>query len=102
MTLSALEDCNDEENRRRAQRSRAGVCTFANARWSHDGGWGWGAGAAGFAAGALIGGALALWPYYYGPPAYGYEPAPVYPSAAGAYCEQRFRSYDPISGTYLG
>jgi hypothetical protein len=71
----------------------------------------------GLAAGAIIGGALAS-PYYYG----GYGPAPVYgyesdydegdggyvavaPGGGGdsvAYCMQRFRSYDPASGTYLG
>jgi hypothetical protein len=84
-------------------------------------GWGWGGVGAGFVAGAIIGGALAS-PYYYGygpyypapyyvaPPApayYGYgPPAPVYgaPVAgdAVAYCRQRFKSYDPASGTYLG
>ena len=74
-------------------------------------GWGWGAGA-GFAAGAIIGGALAR-PYYYGPgpyysgPAYYGAPAPGYYAAppagdAVAYCMQRFKSYDPRSGTYLG
>jgi len=51
--------------------------------------WGWG----GFAAGAILGGLLAApGPYYY-------EPAP---EDAVAYCMQRFRSYDPSSGTYLG
>ena len=62
----------------------------------------------------LIGGALAA-PYYYGPyPGYypgPYYPAPAYyggqyggqvPGDAAAYCMQRFRSYDPRSGTYLG
>ena len=81
----------------------------------HHGGWhhggGWGGAAAGFAAGALIGGALgaASRPYYdYGPGYYGYDyaPGPVVVERAGgdavAYCEQRFRSYDPASGTYLG
>jgi hypothetical protein len=76
-------------------------------RW--HGGWGWGLGA--FAAGAIIGGALAA-PYYYGP---GYYPGPYYPAPyyarpyyegapAGdvAYCAQRYRSYDPASGTFLG
>jgi hypothetical protein len=72
----------------------------ANARWGHHHG-GWGYGAAGFAAGALLGSALAR-PYYYGPPAYAYEPGPGYPDDAEAYCEQRFRSYDPASGTYAG
>jgi hypothetical protein len=60
----------------------------------------------GLAAGALIGGAIASQsqPYYgapvYGAPVYG---APVYGgNDAVAYCMQRFRSYDPGSGTYLG
>lgn len=65
----------------------------------HRGGWGWGAGA-GFAAGALLGSALAQ-PYYYGEPAYAYEP-PYAGGGAVGYCERRFRSYDPASGTYLG
>jgi hypothetical protein len=64
----------------------------------------WGVGAAGFAAGALLGSALAPRPYYYydyGPPAYAYEPGPGYDDAE-ACCEARFRSYDPRSGTYMG
>jgi BA14K-like protein len=77
-------------------------------------GYGWGGVAAGFAAGAIIGGALAA-PYYYGPGPYYYAPPPPPPPvyyggptaapAAGdavAYCMQRFKSYDPQSGTYLG
>ena len=61
-------------------------------------------------AGALVGGAIigATQPYgYYGyPPGY-YGPAYVVaPPYAGddaiAYCLQRFQSYDPASGTYLG
>jgi hypothetical protein len=81
-------------------------------RWGGRG-WGWGLG--GFAAGAIIGGALAA-PYYggyYG----GYYPAPYYaapypapgyyagPAGGGddvAYCMQRYRSYDPQTGTFLG
>ncbi len=48
----------------------------------------------GLAAGAMIAGAAAAPPP---PPAYYYEGSdPV------AYCMQRFRSYDPRSGTYLG
>lgn len=72
-------------------------------------GWGWPVGA--FAAGAVIGGALAARPYYYYPGPY-YYPAPAYypppgyyPAPGGgpvAYCMQRFRSYDPSTGTYLG
>lgn len=72
-------------------------------------------------AGAVIGGAIlgATQPYYgpygygpYGYGSYGYGPygySPGYvvvrPYAGGdaiAYCRQRFRSYDPGSGTYLG
>ena len=86
--------------------------------------WGWGAPAAAFVAGGLVGGALAA-PYYYGYGPYypgpyysgAYYPAPYYPgpgpyaaapaySSAGegdaGYCAQRFRSYDPSSGTYMG
>ena len=70
------------------------------------GGWGWGAPVAGgLIAGAIVGGALAAphGPGYYGP---GYYPPPVAygppPGDAVAYCMQRFRSYDPGSGTYLG
>jgi hypothetical protein len=73
----------------------------------HGGGWGYGPGwgvGAGLAAGALLGGALAAGasPYYY-------DDGPVYDTGPGyadddsvAYCMQRFRSYDPASGTYLG
>ncbi|MGZ3409220.1 MAG: BA14K family protein [Xanthobacteraceae bacterium] len=77
------------------------------------GGWGWGAG--GFAAGALLGSALArpyyggygYYPYYpaYPAPAPAYYPPPGYAGPGGDavnYCMQRFRSYDPRSGTYLG
>lgn len=86
-----------------------------------------GAGVAGLAAGALIGGALAN-PGYDGDPGYGYGyggyDAPRYSDrdeedrgpviadqdddatpvdAGGAdYCAQRYRSYDRASGTYLG
>jgi len=72
----------------------------ANARWYHHGG---GGGAiAGFAAGAILGGVLASqqpYGYGYGPGYYaqGYEGG----DAVG-YCESRFRSYNPASGTYLG
>lgn len=77
------------------------------------GGWGFGAGLLG---GAIVGGLLAS-PYYYGPGPYYYGPGPYYypgpyypapgygappPANAVAYCMQRFKSYDPRSGTYLG
>lgn len=75
----------------------------AQARWHGHHGWhhggAWGAGIAGFAAGAILGSALAPRPYYYyGGPAYAYEPTP--PDVA--YCERHFRSYNPATGLYLG
>ena len=71
----------------------------------------------GAVAGAIVGGAIASQGYY-GGPGY-YAPGPGYyddgyvddgavavEAAPGgddvAYCSQRFRSYDPRSGTYLG
>jgi hypothetical protein len=104
--------------------------TIEQVQWR--GGWGWGGPfALGAVAGALIGGAL-VGPYYYGygpyypgpyypgpppgyygyppPPPYGYPPpAPGYAAPPGAsagdpvaYCTQRYRSYSPQTGTYLG
>jgi hypothetical protein len=58
---------------------------------------GWGVGA-GLLGGAIIGGLLAA--PYYGNDSYAYEPG--YGGNAVAYCMQRFKSYDPRSGTYLG
>lgn len=56
-----------------------------------------GAGIAGLAAGAIIGGAIAnsQQPTYYGG---GVAAA----DSSVSYCMQRFKSYDPASGTYLG
>jgi hypothetical protein len=103
----------------------AGMSSVETVQWRRRG-WGWGPG---IAAGLIVGGAIAAsqYPYGYGygyAPygyGYGYAPAPVYaeppvygapgpgyaaPGYAGgdavAYCSQRFRSYDPASGTYLG
>jgi BA14K-like protein len=83
--------------------------------YRHGGGGGFIPGAV---AGAVIGGAIASGGYYggYGGPAYapgyyddgGYDdgavavaPAPAGDDSVG-YCMQRYRSYDPNSGTYLG
>jgi hypothetical protein len=97
----------------------------------HGGGWRggrWIGPAAGLAAGAIIGGAIASSPYNYGyyggnyafDPGYTYSPGyygysepyasepyvAVTPGASAgsddAYCSQRYRSYDPASGTFLG
>jgi BA14K-like protein len=97
-------------------------------QWRGGRGW-WGGPAAGLAAGAIIGGAVAAsrpwYGYDYAPGyySYGYDPGyysygynPGYydygyvapggyaaaPDQSVAYCEQRYRSYDPASGTYLG
>jgi hypothetical protein len=71
-------------------------------------GGGFGGAGLGLAAGAIIGGAIigATQPYgYYGysgyDPGYGYA-APYAGGNQVGYCQQRFRSYDPSSGTYLG
>jgi len=89
--------------------------TVESVHWRRRG-YGYGGVGAGFIAGAIIGGALAApyygygygpGPYYYAPPppppppGYGAPAAPVAGDAV-AYCMQRFRSYDPQSGTYLG
>jgi uncharacterized protein YcfJ len=87
----------------------ADVLTFKNAASTNietvqfrRRGFGWGVGA-GIVGGAIVGGILGN-PYYYGPGPY--YPAPGYigplPGNAVAYCMQRFKSYDPGSGTYLG
>jgi hypothetical protein len=65
--------------------------------WHHDGwyrdGWhrgpryGWGPAIGGLAAGAIVGSAIA---------------SSHAQASANAYCEQKYRSYDPASGTYLG
>lgn len=70
----------------------------------HDDGGAWvGAGIAGLAAGALLGGVLA--PHYsYAPPRVIYAPSNRRPWTAAwyRYCENRYRSFDPRSGTFLG
>lgn len=77
-------------------------------RHRHSGFW------PGFAAGAAIGGlgSYAYYgggyyddPYYYGDSYYDEPTVAVVPDSGGdsvAYCAQRYRSYDPASGTYLG
>jgi BA14K-like protein len=93
----------------------------ASAQWRgggwgwHGGGWGWpAAAAAGIVGGAVAAATSPLWApgyydyspgYAYGPYGYNYAPGPAVTVAPGgnvAYCEARFRSYDPASGTYLG
>jgi hypothetical protein len=83
-------------------------------RWhGYRGGWGRSGLGVGLAAGALLGGAIAAGaaspyygPTYYGPGYYSEPEVVVEPGYAGddavSYCMQRFKSYDPASGTYLG
>ncbi|GGH28164.1 hypothetical protein GCM10007036_37210 [Alsobacter metallidurans] len=58
------------------------------------------AGIAGLATGAIIGGVLSQPRTTYVEPGYGY--GAVDAGGSADYCAQRFRSYDPASGTYLG
>ena len=70
--------------------------------WHGGRGRGWGGGVVpGIIGGAIIGGMLAG-PRYYGPGPYYYDYEPGYGGNAVGYCMQRFKSYDPGSGTYLG
>ena len=72
----------------------AAPATVETVRWRR----GFGGLGAGLVGGAIIGGMLAA-------PGYGYYEGPYGgpgPGDAVAYCMQRFRSYDPASGTYLG
>ena len=73
----------------------------ASAWWR--GGWGWGWGLGGFAAGALIGSALAA-PYYYpygGYYSYGYGYAPYPYYGAGYYgCRRVWNGWAWVSGCY--
>ena len=60
-----------------------------------------------FGAGLALGGFPYYDPYYYDPyyydPGYYYGDAPVAVSPdAVSYCMQRFRTYDPATGTYIG
>jgi len=107
-------------------KSADGTMTAETVQWRRGGGWhggrhwrgGRGVGlGVGIGAGLLLGGALAARPYYdyaYSPGYYGYgygygyddggyvAVSPGGDASAVAYCQQRFRSYDPRSGTYLG
>lgn len=85
----------DVQYRGRGWRGRGG---YRGGRGYYRRGPGPGAVIGGLAAGAIIGGALAAQRPYYGGPYYG---RPGY-SSAEAYCAQRFRSWDPVSRTYLG
>jgi BA14K-like protein len=81
---------------RRAYYGRPGYYGRPYGYYRRDYGGAAAAGVAGLAAGALIGGAIAS------------QQAPAAPAYGAAdpntvaYCSQRYRSYDPASGTFLG
>jgi hypothetical protein len=66
-------------------------------RHRHDGSSALAAGAVGLAAGALIGSAIASSQAQAAPPP---PPGTVDPQLA-AYCARKYRSYDPVTGTFL-
>jgi BA14K-like protein len=85
---------------------------FRDHGFHHHGGFGPGI-AAGLIAGSVIGAGAYYDDYAYAPDYDDYASAPAYygdsyaavgdaPVADGGYCAQRYRSYDPASGTYLG
>jgi hypothetical protein len=82
---------------------------YGGGGYRHHGGGGGGF-IPGAVAGAVIGGAIASQGYY-GQPGYYDDQSQYYDDSVAvapeggddvAYCSQRFRSYDPRSGTYLG
>jgi hypothetical protein len=77
----------------------AAATSVESVQWRR--GWGWGLGA-GIVGGAIVGGMIAN--PYYGPGPYYTAPVVVAPPPgdAVAYCMQRYKSYDPGSGTFLG
>ena len=88
----------------------------AGRRYHHHHGGAAVAGLFGFAAGAILGSALSQPRYYHyrepvyvAPPPVVYEPSPVYSAYAEpwspewyAYCDARYRSFDPASGYFRG
>ena len=93
--------------------SNTGTELVTPVQWRGRGGWGggyrgyrggygrgYGYGGAGLgvglATGLIVGGAIAASRPYYDAPVYAAPPDEV------GYCMQRFQSYDPASGTYLG
>ena len=94
----------------RDRRWRNGHRGWGGPRYGYRRGWdngGWdnggaaaAAGIAGLATGAILGGILSQPRTVVEEPVYGGYPA--YGGDAVGYCAQRFRSYDPASGTYLG
>jgi len=76
----------------------------AKAGWGCGWGCGWGPGLIGFGVGALVGSALVAPRVYVGPPVYGpaaYGP-PAWSPAWYSYCAQRYRSFNPHTGYFIG
>ena len=113
MPLPALQGSSDGATVTQVQYNRSRGGGGVRRGWRGGGGARVGAGIAGLAAGAIIGGAIAnsARPYYgtgyYDDPGYYGSPGYVYgtPGVAvgdDSYCAQRFKSWDPATGTYLG
>jgi hypothetical protein len=84
----------------RAQQPKVELAQFRGHHHHHHHGYFGGGPRFGF---GFYGGPVYSGPYYdydYGPPVVYGAPAPG--GGDVAYCEQRYRSYDPDSGTYLG
>ena len=72
--------------------------------WGCGWGCGWGPGLVGLGVGALVGSALVAPRVYAGPPVYGpaaYGP-PAWSPAWYTYCAQRYRSFNPHTGYFIG
>jgi hypothetical protein len=73
------------------------VASFASPTFAGDGA-ALAAGIGGFAAGAIIGSAIAPRPYYYAP---AYQPAPIYVAPAPAMCIERREFWSDRYQTYV-
>jgi BA14K-like protein len=71
----------------------------AEAWWRCGWGCGWGPGLVGLGVGTLIGSALFAPRVVYAPAAYG---PPVWSPAWYTYCAQRYRSFNPHTGYFIG
>ena len=120
MTIASLAELNQAAAPAEAVQYRRGGRGYWHGGRGYSRGYGYGGVGAGLAAGAIIGGAIVgSGAYGYGPSGYrgygyaapgyieddlddGYVAVAPRGGDGAAYCAQRYRSYDPGSGTYLG